>query len=510
MRVHRTSANLALILAVGFLGLALFGVPLLWWQPSVELAAYLGLLLLFTALVAGLVLRRWLHGQLDWFEPGVFAGFLYLITFGYAGIRSMLDPMSLHPFLQADRGWVYRALFFVMLGVLALWAGYYSNLGLKLHQLLHRPVRERLRATLVIRPFMGVSLYLIGLATRLYMVHAGWYSYLMKRESYFASLAPAQLLIMIELFCGYALVLAWLDYFSHPRDARRRLLAYALLGSEAAWGFFSGMKANFILPLLLVIMVYTYKRGRLPLRALLLTLALIILLYPLNQVYRDLVVSGMIQIRSPLDMVASVPVMLRELPFRFDDPELYLASGYRATLARTSLVQNYALLLKYLDTTGAYWYGRYLWMLPALVFVPRFLWASKPLADKGYWFAVNVWGQDPHVYSSVAVTYPGDLHLQFGLPSLLGGMFLTGVLFRWLYERYARPRSDYSLFFYVFLFYNLMQHETDVAFKLAGTVKAFLVLFALSLVVFRFPRRMAHSAAVPPSGPSPQPIAPTS
>jgi len=199
-----------------------------------------------------------------------------------------------------------------------------------------------------------------------------------------------------------------------------------------------------------------------------------------------------------MDMISSSPVLMDELLYQFDDPSLYWESGYDSALRRASMIQNYALLLKYLDQTGAYWHGRYVWMLPALIVVPRALWPGKPVANLGYWFAVNVWGQDPHIQSSTAVTFPGDLYLQFGLPSLLIGMLLTGIVLRWVYERYGRPRSDYALFIYIFVFYQLVAHEPDVVQKVASSLRVFLIVLALSLLVFRFPRRA--TALVAPRG----------
>lgn len=499
MHLRATSANVNLLLATVFTALAGMGAALFFWEPSLELAGYVGLLLLFTALVGGLILQRWAKGQLDWFEPGVFVSLLYLAVFGYGGLRLVAQPALLHPLLESDRRWLFLGLFFIILGVIAFWVGYYGPLGRSLSELVGRTKHERLRATAAIQPFWVVALYAIGLGARLYMIQAGWYSYLMQRESYFSSLASAQVFMMVELFCRFALVLAWLDHFSHPRDSRRRLLAYALMGSELFWGFFSGMKSSVLYPILLVAMAYTYKRGRFPLRVALVALLLVVLLYPINGTYRELVRSGTVQIRSPVDMIATTPLILRESLFQFAGSRVYLESGYESTVNRaTSLLQNYALLIKYLDTTGAYWRGRELVLLPALVFVPRFIWPDKPLYDKGYWFAVNVWGQDPHIYSSIALTYPGDLYLQFGLLSLVLGMFLTGVLFRWLYERCAWARSDYYLFFYIFLFYSLVRHESDLVFKLAGTMKIFLILFVLSLLVFRPARRLVTSYSLAP------------
>jgi len=503
MGIRVSQANFNLLIGAGLTLLALVGASMLVFAPTLEQLAYFWLLLLFAGLVAALMVRRWLKGEFDWFEPAVFIAIVYLVFFGLAGLRYVMDPTLLHPFLQADQRWLTLALFFVLLGVGAFWAGYYGRLGPALHRLTLRPAREQARARASIRSGAVVGLYALGLVARLLMLRAGLYGYLRDPDSY-ASVSYAEFSVRLEAFCGYALVLAWLDSYSHPGHKRRRWFAWGLLVSEMFWGFFSGMKMYVILPLLFVAMIHTYKRARLPLRHVAAAVALVVLIYPVNTIYRQLVRGGELEIRSPTDMVSSSPRLLEEVLLNFDDPNMYVETGYQAALGRASLIQNYAMLLKYLDRTGDYWHGRYLWMLPALIVVPRAVWPDKPVANIGNWFAVNVWGQDPHIQSSIAITYPGDLHLQFGWPSLLLGMFLTGVAFRWLYERYARPCSDYSIFFYIFLFYHLGGHEADLTFKVAGTVRILLILFAISLIVFRYPR--LARAPVSQSQPSVDPI----
>ena len=501
MPYRLSQSNIHLLIGAGLLALAGVAVSLFLWVRTLEQAIDLALLLLFAGLVGALMVRRWLKREFDWFEPGVFIAIVYLVFFGFAGLRYIFDPTLLHPFLQVNPRWLTLALLFVLLGVLAFWAGYYGRIGLALHRLTVRPAREQVRAHATIRGGLVAALYALGLIARMVMLRAGLYGYLRDPESY-AAVGYAELFVRLEAFCGYALVLAWLDFYSHPGHRLRRWFAWGLLASEMFWGFFSGMKMHVILPLLFVAIIHTYKRTRIAVRYVAAALLLVVVLYPVNTVYRQLVRGGEVEIRNPIQMVATSPRLIEEVLLNFDDPNLYVESGYQAALGRASLIQNYALLLRYLDATGDYWHGRYVWILPALIVVPRAVWPSKPVANTGYWFAVNVWGQDPHVQSSIAITYPGDLHLQFGLPSLLIGMFLTGVAFRWLYERYARPRSDYSIFFYIFLFYHLGAHEVDLAFKVAGTVRIFLILFVISLVVFRFPRLVRVPAPAAQASPT--------
>lgn len=484
-----------LLICASLLALAAMGVSTLLWVRTVQETAYVAILLVFTALVGALVARGWQRGSLDWFEPGVLIPCLFLASFGFAGVRYFVKPDALHPMLQGDLRWLTLALLFTLLGVVAFWAGYYGRLGLVLHRLTVRPAREHARAGASIRSGVAVGLYTLGLLARLVMLRAGLYGYLKDRGA--SPVAYADLLARLEAFCSVALVLAWLDSYSHPDDQRRRGLAWGLLFSEMFWGFFSGMKINVILPLVLVSIVYAYKRGRLPVKHVAATAALLILLYPVNGLYRQLVSGGEVQIRTPGDIVDSSAVLADEIFFSFDDPAIYLGMGYESAVARTSLIQSYAMLLKYLDQTGDYWHGRYLWMMPALVLVPRAIWPDKPLADTGYWFSVNVWGEDPHLRNSMAITWPGLLHLQFGLPSVLLGMFLVGILLRFFYERYGRPRSDRSLFFYILILAALLRIEDDLSWLLAGTVKTFVILWLISLVAFRYPRLVRAPASRP-------------
>src|SRR5437588_12444062 len=52
------------------------------------------------------------------------------------------------------------------------------------------------------------------------------------------------------------------------------------------------------------------------------------------------------------------------------------------------------------------------WMLPFYPFIPRFLWPSKPILDKGARFSLALGNPET---TATAITYPGDLYLQFGL-----------------------------------------------------------------------------------------------
>lgn len=505
MLSHEAAPRVYLLISASLLTLGGLGALAILWVRTFEQIAYVGILLVFTALVGALAARGWFRQGLDWCEPGIVMGFLFLASFGFAGLRYFLTPEALHPLLQGDLRWLTTALLFTLLGLLALWSGYYGRLGLVLHRLTVRPAREQVRARAVVRIEMAGGLYVLGLMARLVMLRTGLYGYLKQPEAY-TSVPYAELLVRLEALCTLGLVLAWLDAYSHPENRRRGLFAGALLVSELFWGFVSGMKIYVLMPLVLVAIIHAYKRGRLPVRYVATAMIVLILIYPVNGLYRQMVRTGEMEIRGPTDIVNSSGVLVDEILLNFDDPNLYLGMGYESAIARTSLIQNYALLLKYLDQTGDYWHGRTIWMLPALIVVPRAVWPDKPVADTGYWFSVQVWGEDPRARNSIAITWPGLLHLQFGLPSVLLGMFLVGILLRLLYERYGRPRSNYSLFFYVMLLSTLLRIDDDLSWLLAGAVRTFAILWLISLVAFRYPRSV-HSPAhqTPPVDPASNP-----
>lgn len=67
----------------------------------------------------------------------------------------------------------------------------------------------------------------------------------------------------------------------------------------------------------------------------------------------------------------------------------------------------------------------------AFVFIPRVFWPEKPTLDAGQWFAVEIgrsyYKKSGKANSSINMTVPGEMYLNFGWPGLIIGCVLFGI-----------------------------------------------------------------------------------
>ncbi|PYU65511.1 MAG: hypothetical protein DMG49_24080 [Acidobacteria bacterium] len=130
------------------------------------------------------------------------------------------------------------------------------------------------------------------------------------------------------------------------------------------------------------------------------------------------------------------------------------------------------------------------WMLPIYPFVPRFLWPSKPILDEGARLTLALEGRsgDPiSADSSTAITYPGDLYLQFGLVGIPVGMCVLGVVAQWFTNRVSGPVDRQALLVYVGIFLFGFPIECDVFLLWTGLIKLLAMLYILRPLVYGRP-----------------------
>lgn len=168
-------------------------------------------------------------------------------------------------------------------------------------------------------------------------------------------------------------------------------------------------------------------------------------------------------------------VFLTPLEFLLNSPELAVFDMTMLT------VQDRESLLHVIG--GPLWGGLQYNLLTLAYLVPRFLWPGKPVfTDLGhvyYQFAVG--GRDDVGFG---VGIVGGLYLFGGFFGVLLGMFLIGVLFRWIYET-LQPwsRAPRSVFLYAVLFWMAFQF---LRFGTLGFTLLFFIQFQLVGVVIAF------------------------
>jgi len=451
------------------------------WEQGI----FLVLLISYGAVCLYPIYHRIIAGNLDIFEPPIWASITYGFAFGILGLPLFSPYAYVNPIVD-EYYWLNLAFLYVILGMSCLWLGYNSKVGPWFNSKIRFNHQRVTQTEITIKLPYIIALYGIGLVARIYMIKQGLFAYLTIRSLYLASLGEAQILMHIENCCRYGLALAAINYFIKPSIGKR--ISFGLIfTSELIFGFLSGMKSHIIMALLIVSIVFFYSKKMIPKSILLALILTLILIYPFTNAYRDLIDRGAIDTTSFGSILKAVPdVVLNSYTGNTFSSIFNL--GYQHTRSRLSMLESFSVIIKDISQSGEFWYGRYYVYFPILVFVPRIIWSDKPVLDFGLWFTQTYW--NPNAFHSTAITYPGDFYLNFGLTGVLLGMFFTGIIYRFVYERFKMNVSPSALFIYIFVFLAITNHEGDFVSIYSGAIKQLIELVIISYFVIRKERRV--------------------
>ncbi|HET7215969.1 MAG TPA: hypothetical protein VFL79_20430 [Terriglobia bacterium] len=423
----------------------------------------------------------------------VFLTLLMLVRFGVAPLACFLDEKNLSPDFGGQYGYLLQALEYIIIGMLAFWAGCllaarHGSAG-RLEPIERIGTNARagyttLTWTLVI--YAGVF------AIKLYLLHAHLYDYVGAWKDYYANLSLLQVLGTAARLGG-AGVLAFItiERCYHSSDAPCRLLFWLILASEVAWGLASGMKAHALQPLTIVAIISSLVERRLKKRWVAAVLLAMVAVYPFSNNYRRLVreKGGL---SSPGEVIAAGRQALFSTQASASGASGWARSGWQMSVKRLDMLTSVGLVL---------WLGRRArllrgderwWMLPYYPFIPRFMWPSKPVLDKGLRFSAATGSV---ATSSLAITYPGDLYALYGLPGIVLGMLLLGVVCQALTNTITIGFDKRRLFVYAAMFISVSHLEADAFGYLTSLLKTFALLSVAALVIYGLPRRAAKAPA---------------
>jgi hypothetical protein len=130
-------------------------------------------------------------------------------------------------------------------------------------------------------------------------------------------------------------------------------------------------------------------------------------------------------------------------------------------------------------------------------FIPRIVWPDKPAVTRGRWFNKYMLGSDRDSSTNVGQTAIGELYWNFGMPGVVGGMFVIGVLIAWLWRIVgSRPHRDpIAMTCYLVLTLN-MNNLTEAGTVIIGMTFNFLFFLPLFWFtrIFGAPARMRELA----------------
>jgi hypothetical protein len=387
---------------------------------------------------------------------------------------------------------VLRALWLVAIGMTAWALGYFVGPGCPTQRLVNSGVAAlgRRFGSEVRSPATPWVLYAIGSIARVAGVATtGRFGYLGQTASA-ASTASGyqQLLSMLSLCAPLALAAAALQVF-RERLPMARITLTVLLLIELAVSAGSGIKANFLMAVLAVIVPWSAARGRLP-KSLTAgaTLVFLVIVIPFYGAYRSTIHGGSTTLTS-MQAIRVAPDILRET-VTGNDIGTALSGSFDYLLQRLQDIDDSAIILQETPSQFAYLSPAQLVETPLSGLVPRAIWHNKPIYDSMYQVSQEYYDQPASVYTAAGITPVGDLYRYGGWIPVIVGMFILGCGVR-LFDNAMNIRENpHSIFLVLILFPAVVVAESGWVSIFTG-ITSTLSIWLLSVAITFRARRSA-------------------
>jgi len=500
--IHRPGAAVTplhlLVSLVLALGALIWGATFIFGGEGLQLHKYLALLGFYGVSSAVFVTSRIRRAKLQLFEIPVFITAMFFLEFGLVPLRNFIDPTQLEVNLSTNGEELVQALFYIILGMMAFWVG----CELARHQEGDRiALGPETQSSVPNSNKAGVllafgALYAVAFTTKVYLFKKHLYAYVGSSDAYYANLASMQVLNQVSQLGSLALIVATIERYRDRYNPLWRMLYIVALSSEILWGLISGMKGLVLQNFLVVALVSSFVMRRLNLRWFVILFFGLVLLYPVSNAYRSIVrgrgAEGVTSFEGAAEAAKTAFNNVGEGESTIGD---HWREGLNQLFERLDLLTSVAQVLTLGSRASMVKGDVQWWMLPIYPFIPRFLWPTKPILDEGARFTLALQGRSGDLISagsSTAVTYPGDLYLQFGLLGIAGGMFVLGVMAQWFTNRVAGPVEPPELFLYAAVFFFGFPYESDAFDMWASFIKFLAILYVVRLVVYG-PRKRASA-----------------
>lgn len=267
----------------------------------------------------------------------------------------------------------------------------------------------------------------------------------------------------------FLLLIVWAAHYSNPNQRNVFVLALVLTAGELIWAVIYGTsKTLFVLPIFLPMIPYIIFKRSIPLRRLILSMAVLILIaYPYSTTLREVYFTLDGPSKSDAHQLAFQNGWL------WSSSSGENAGGYiEAAMQRSGGIVALSQLLQF-DQEGRFNINGEFYWRALLGLFPRFLWSEKPILLEGVYFSAYLQGwtgdisdiNPAFISGSVAPTLFGSFFWNLGWPgvvitSLALGYF-SGRVFSYL-KRRNNLADPASFLYYVSILSLLDTTESEV------------------------------------------------
>jgi len=476
------------LLCVLALSATVWGWMLMDGQGSHELDNFLLVLGVYGALTAAFIGWRMQSADFRFFAIPNLLSLLAFVDFGLAPLLCYLTFGEFNPSFHGREGEFVRSLAYVAIGMMAFWAGSHIAERRKAEVSSAASTRERVSAT---SPPLGsavmwaLGLYTVAFLVKTYLLANFGYDYGLSFDVYFRHLAAMQVANVTFQLGTYALIILAIERSFHRFSLERKALFWLVFGTECIWGLLSGMKANLLQNFVLVAVVSSLTERKLKKSWLAAAVLGLVVVYPFSIQYRQLVRTRAHEAMGVEDTGQILGSALDQATGTESTVGGWTEAGAGSAISRLNLLQSVAAVLSLGPRADRLKGDERWWMLPFYPFIPRFVWRTKPILDKGRRFSIALGYGDQ---TATALTYPGDLCFEFGLPGLLIGMFLFGFVAETVTKLLNVTGSKQHLFVYTGLFLTVIFLVELDAFDFWCTfIRSFVILSVVARLAYRQP-----------------------
>jgi hypothetical protein len=275
----------------------------------------------------------------------------------------------------------------------------------------------------------------------------------------------------------------------------RKLGAWLALGilfaAAIVVGAVVGLKENFVVAILAVVIPWTIVRRRLPLGAVVAAVVLFLLvIIPFTDAYRATARDGAVTLSTSQAVAAAPAIAGQVVDSDLSAAVLSQSASYLTERVRT--IDTPAIIMQRTPSEIPYANPGQLLIAPVVDLIPRILWPGKPILTPGYQVSQEYYQLPAQVITSSDVTPEADLYRHGGWFPLVAGMLLLGCVIRILDEAADLRRGVHGAFLILLLFSGIVEAGSDCASLLAGIPS--MVLLWLAVVAYSFRRRPAPTA----------------
>lgn len=479
---------LAAVIVSGFL--------LILSSDLTESFPYLYLLPWITGLLAVLAVPTaflYYRGRLTLIDPLVFGSWSYFFPAFVIGGLTLSAGWSQPYFLTfiEDAGYnMPYTVVLIMLGHAGLAAGYFSPFGSKAGAALsgYLPKRDFENSALLVP---GLFLLVLGTLNTIISLFLGTFGFqkLEVIESY------GGIVILATLFWMQGSFILWFYIFHRKKiDIATVLLLVLLIGTTLGRAIFAGNRASLLQAFIIITLAYLLSGGKFNFRKTAVTGVLLAFCLIAGMIYGSTFreVKGTESSVSVGQYTGSILETFDEvgkvdLAGNLEFALMGLAGRFDTLSSVAVVVSTYEKLEPYEESYGL---DNNIWKDTTTFFVPRIIWNEKPVASEARKYSDLYFGYGDN---SFAITPIGDLLRNYGPVGVPIGMFVFGILIRFIYRSLIenQPRTMWRSTMYFMLLMSI-SYEGFYGQLIPSLFKVGITAIVGLLIVWLVARGLGH------------------